>query len=472
MLNIEKIIRTIEDNSLITKGDKVVVAVSGGPDSVCLLHILLALKNRYELQLYVAHFNHNFRGLEAQKDAQYVADLCEELEVMCFVKSENVAVYAKENNLSDEEAGRIKRYEFFREVKKKTSANKIAVGHNFNDQAETVLMRLLRGAGLQGLSAIHYKRGDVIRPLLDVEREDIEDYCVVNELNPKTDITNLKPVYHRNKIRLELIPYLKENYNPNLLEALVRTAKILKADSDYLDSQAYDIFKLICSMDSNEKISIPIPSIDIMHVAMKTRLFRLASERLVGKREVFSYTHIQSILALVSKKNTGKRLQLPMGITALINYDKLIFTTSSEIEYDYSYKLKVDELVEINELGAVFTAKILNRTAMKKINVDNNKKIFDFDKVKNDLIIRNRNVGDVFRPLGMKGKKKLKDFFIDNKVERSERSKTALICDGGKIMWVVGHRISDYYKVTKQTTTFLLIEYHDEKATKMYYRNK
>jgi tRNA(Ile)-lysidine synthase len=295
-----------------------------------------------------------------------------------------------------------------------------------------------------------------------VKREDIETYCDENSLMPKTDITNLKPVYHRNKIRLELIPYLKENYNPNLLESLVRTSKILKADSDYLDSQAYDIFKLISTLDSNEKISIPISSIEILHMAMKTRLFRLATEKLVGKREVFSYTQMQSILALVSKKITGKRLQLPMGITALINYDKLIFTTSSEIDYDYSYKLEVDEFVKVNELGATFTAKILNMAEMKKINVANNKKMFDFDKVKKDLIIRNRNVGDVFRPLGMKGKKKLKDFFIDNKVERSERSKTALICDGGKIMWVVGHRISDYYKVTKQTTTFLLIEYHED----------
>ncbi|MGV8145178.1 MAG: tRNA lysidine(34) synthetase TilS [Alkaliphilus sp.] len=460
MLNVEIVVNTIKEHGLLTKGDKVVVAVSGGPDSVCLLHMLTTLKSRYELQLYVTHLNHNFRGLEAQKDAQYVSDLCERLSVMCFVKSENISAYAKKNNLSDEEAGRIKRYEFFNEVKIKVGANKIAVGHNLNDQAETVLMRLLRGAGLQGLSSINYKRDDVIRPLLDVRREDIEKYCEANNLTPRTDITNLEPIYHRNKIRLELIPYLKENYNPNLIESLVRTAKILKADSDYLDSQAYDMFKLISEVDSDMKVIIPIQSIDVLHVAMKTRVFRLAAKRLVGRREVFSYTNIQNILELVSNRNTGKELQLPMEITAKISYDKLIFTTLKEVDHDYIYELRIERPVKVNEVGTTFVAKQINKKEMKEIGIAKNKKVFDFDKVKNILIIRNRNEGDIFRPLGMKGTKKLKDYFIDNKIERTERSKIALICDGGKIMWIVGQRMSDYYKITKNTTKFLLIEYH------------
>ncbi|MCD5414799.1 MAG: tRNA lysidine(34) synthetase TilS [Clostridiales bacterium] len=462
MLSIEKVTDAIEEHNLLNKGDKVVVAVSGGPDSVCLLHLLCALKDRYEMKLYVAHLNHNFRGIEAQKDAQYVANLCEELNVICFVKSVNVTSYAKQNHMSDEEAGRIKRYEFFNEVKEKVGANKIAVGHNLNDQAETLLMRLLRGAGLQGLSSIWHKRGDVIRPLLDVEREDIEEYCSVNNLTPRIDATNLKPVYHRNKIRLELMPYLKENYNPNLTESLARTAKIFKEDSDYLDLQANENFELISTIDNDDKVTIPIAFLDTLHGAMKTRVFRLAAERLVGRREVFTYMQIQNILALVDNNSTGKKLQLSMAITATISYDKLIFTTTTnDADAEYLYRLEIGGFVKVDVLNTTFKAKLVNENAIKDVGASKSKKFFDFDRIINGLCIRNRKQGDIFKPLGMKGTKKLKNFFIDKKIDREERDKIALVCDGERIMWVVGHRISDYYKITKNTTRFLLIECYE-----------
>ena len=202
----EKVLSTINKHNLIESGDKIVIGISGGPDSVCLLHILSRLKDKLDIELYAAHLNHQIRGIEAQKDALYVSDICDKMGITYFLKSIDVPKYCEDNNLSIEEGARKLRYEMFDEIKQKTKSNKIAVGHNLNDQAETILMRIMRGTGLQGLRGIEYARENgVIRPLLDIERKDIEEYCEVHNLNPRIDESNLENIYTRNKIRLEFI---------------------------------------------------------------------------------------------------------------------------------------------------------------------------------------------------------------------------------------------------------------------------
>src|SRR5699024_6346005 len=201
----EKVLNTINKYNLIESGDKIVIGISGGPDSVCLLHILNRLKDKLDIELYAAHLNHQIRGIEAQKDALYVSEICKEMGIIYFIKSIDVPKYCEENSLSIEEGARKLRYEMFDEIKQKTRSNKIAIGHNLNDQAETVLMRIMRGTGLQGLRGIEYIReNSIIRPLLDIERKDIEQYCEVHNLNPRIDESNLENIYTRNKIRLEL----------------------------------------------------------------------------------------------------------------------------------------------------------------------------------------------------------------------------------------------------------------------------
>ncbi|WP_300277188.1 tRNA lysidine(34) synthetase TilS, partial [Peptacetobacter sp.] len=218
-----KFVETIDKHNMISDGDKIIVALSGGPDSVCLIHLLNRLKESRNLEIYAAHLNHQIRGIEAQMDAMYVSELCNKLNIPVFIKSVDVPAYCEKNGLSLEEGARKVRYEMLYEIKRRTGSNKIAVGHNMNDQAETVIMRIMRGTGLQGLRGIEYVREDgIIRPILDIERKDIEEYCTKNELDPKIDKTNLESIYTRNRIRLELIPYMKEHFNGNVIESIVR----------------------------------------------------------------------------------------------------------------------------------------------------------------------------------------------------------------------------------------------------------
>src|SRR3712207_2162004 len=220
---IEKVIHTIKQNNMFEVGDKVVVAVSGGPDSICLLHILYKLKEKLDISIVAAHINHCLRGEEADKDEEYVRKFCENLNIQCFIKKEDVHKISKDRGISCEMAGREVRYDFFSEVLNNVGANKIAVAHNANDQAETILMRMLRGTGLEGLIGIRAVRDNIfVRPIIDITRDEIEDYCYVNNLNPRIDKTNLENIYTRNKIRLELIPYIQKNFNSDVIEVLNR----------------------------------------------------------------------------------------------------------------------------------------------------------------------------------------------------------------------------------------------------------
>ncbi len=456
---LKQLLSTVEEHHLIKSGDKIVVAVSGGPDSVSLIHLLHNLKSRLGIQLYGAHLNHNIRGIEAQLDAQYVLNLCDELNIICFVKSVDVEAYAKGNQLTSEQAGRILRYEFFDEVLKKVEADKIAIAHNKNDQGETVLMRLLRGTGMQGLTAIQYQRDKVIRPLLDVHREEIEKYCLKHNLMPRTDLTNLTSIYHRNKIRRELIPYLEENYNPSVLESLVKTANILKEDYDYIEKQAEALYKDLVHFEKKDQVSFSIPALEKQHPAMKARMLRRAGEELLGKGELLTYQQVQNLLELLEKKQTGKTLHLPMDLQAGISYDKLIFSKEREEEVEsFKEELRLNDTTYVHALKASFELKVFPAEEVAKVSKDKFEKHFDFDKFQQSIIVRNRRDGDRFWPLGLSGKKKLKDFFIDCKVERRERDLIPLICDGKDIVWVVGYRISDKYKITDKTQQILSIK--------------
>ncbi len=454
---LDKIRETIEKYDLIEKGDKIVVAISGGPDSVCLLHALYQLREEYNLKLYGAHLNHNFRGIEAQLDARYVSDLCEDLDILYFIKSVDVPLYAKEYGLSPEEAGRILRYDFFEEVAQRADVTKIAVAHNKNDQAETVLMRLLRGTGLQGLTAMHIKRGKIIRPLLNIDRESIERYCKIYNLSPRIDKSNLETIYYRNKIRLELIPYLEENYNPNIMANLVRTAEILKKDFDFIEEEAREIYINLIIAQNEYRLELPIKGIQELHNSLQSRVIRLAAEQLLGRQEILEYKHVQDVLELIQRGITGKKITLPMGLIAKISYKDICFTIEDQEDEVFHYELPIGGSFVLEEIDGTFTTRVVDREDITEISRDKYRKYFDYDEIKDVLNVRNRREGDRFYPLGLTGSKKLKDFFIDYKISRDEREKTPLVCDGDEIMWVVGLRISEKYKITDKTDRILEI---------------
>ncbi len=459
---ISKVRDTIKKNHLLDKGDTVLLGLSGGPDSVCLLHILNQLKKELDIKIYAAHLNHKIRGVEAQKDAMYVAKLCDEMGIICFIRAIDVPKYCEEKNLSLEEGARILRYNMFFEIKEKIKADKIAIAHNMDDQAETVLMRMMRGTGLQGLKGIEYKRSDgIIRPILDVYRQEIESYCGENQLNPRIDHTNLEDIYTRNKIRLKLIPYMEENFNPNLKESIARMANLLRDDSDYVDIKANELF-----LEIGEKLSQNIITLDLekflkVHKSLQNRIIRKSIHFILGNIKGIEQKHIEDVMHLAFESKVDLRINLPRGLMVYKKKNEILFTNEELLEkrISYNYKLPKSGYIKIKELNSLVESKIVNVEEVNTYQEDEYTKFFDVDKIYGNLTIRNRKDGDKIKILGLGGNKKIKDLFIDLKIPRENRNKVPILCDEKGIIWVIGYRMSEDYKVDKSTQRILKVTY-------------
>ena len=451
---------TIINHKLLDIDDNIVIGVSGGHDSMTLLYVLESLKDELKFNIYVAHINHGVRGSESDGDEDYVKSICKKLNIPFYSHKTNMDEYAKKHKLTSEEAGREIRYYFFRKILKELGGGKIAVAHNKNDQAETLIMRFIRGTGIDGLRGMEYKNGDIIRPLLDIDRSYIEKYCDDNGITPRIDKTNFQPIYGRNKVRLELIPYIQKTFNKGIIDTLYRTSTIMKNDSDFLQEYTENKYSKMLEKESESKIYLNIEKFYSLHQSIKTRVVRYAIERLNGSIKGLEEKHIKDILNLVSSKVTGKKINITNNIVVKISYNNLIIEKSEKVEdIRYNYKLDVNSTINILELGSSIKSKM---TSVSSIKIDENNdfiKYFDYDKVKNNLYIRNRIDGDRFRPIGMKGSKKLKDFFIDEKVPRDYRNTIPLVVDDEDILWIVGLRISENYKITSNTKNILVLEY-------------
>lgn len=385
----EKVLKYIKENNLIKYGDKIVVGLSGGPDSVCLLHILSTLKDEFNLEIYSAHVNHMIRGDEAFRDEKYSKELSESLGIKHFVKRIKVEEFAKENKMTCEEAGRFVRYRFFDEILKEVSGNKIALAHNMNDNAETILMNIIRGTGTLGLVGIPVKRDNkYIRPILCLTREEIERYCSENNLNPKIDSTNNETIYTRNKVRLELIPYIKDNFNSNIIENLNRLSKIVKEEEDYFNCVVNDLLK---TYSNNNKFKIEI--FNKQHIAIKRRLIRTIIEKTFGNLKGIEQKHIDDCIELIEKNETGKCIVLPHDLCCKIEYGNFIIEKFKNDDLiDYEYKLKIPGELFIKEINAHIQTNVLENLNNVKDNAFI--KYYDYDKIGNDIVIRNRRQGD------------------------------------------------------------------------------
>jgi tRNA(Ile)-lysidine synthase len=430
---IKQMLKTIEAEDLIHKGDKIVVAVSGGPDSVCLLHALWSIKEEYNLALYVCHLNHMLRGEMADADAEYVKTLSDELGLDSFIFTEDIEAYAHSTKMSFEEAAREKRYELFDLVCKQTGATKIAVAQNKNDQAETLLMRLFRGSGLEGLTAIKFKRDHIIRPILGVSREMIEAYCLEHQLKTRTDHTNFETDYTRNKIRLELIPYIKEHFNSNIIEGLYQTTQLLNQDLSYIEQTVDDIYKTI------NKKTIKLDDLSLDDAILSRLIRRLLSDQ-TGSLKGVTFDQINALLDMIKNRKHGNKMNIK-GLWFEISYADLLIG-QDHIRNESSVLLT-------NQPVQMFDQQIERVT---KGDSSENLIVIDTDKIKGQLQVRSRQNGDRFKPLGMSGHKKLKDFFIDLKIPVHKRDQIVLLCDDERIIWVIGYRLSEDYKVTAKTT--------------------
>ena len=461
--------KTISRYRMLNKRDKVVVACSGGPDSVALLYLLNELKEKLDLRLFVAHFNHKLRGKESDLDEKFVRKLASFLKLKIFVKSIEVKKEAKRRRLSLEECARVLRYGFLNQIADKIGAQRIALGHNSDDQAETVLMRLIRGSGSLGLSGIPPIKERIIRPLIEIKREEIEKFLTEKKIEYRIDSSNLRPDFLRNKVRLHLLPIIEKEYNPKIKEVLNRTAKILSAQERYLREEGLKCYRRVCLKEAEDKIILDLKRFFNYDISLKRIIIRLGLEKLKGDLTQFGFEPIESVLKLVEEKKSGKRVDLSKSsisgrkesIFADITKDHLAL--SKEKEKRYNFLISNFGKKNLNSLGLEINLEKLSDFSLAKIrrNKDQNVAYLDGDKLKFPLRLRSRKVGDSFKPLGFKGTKKVADFLVDKKVPRCERDKVLLLISNKKLAWIASFRISDEFKVTPPTKKVVKIKINE-----------
>jgi len=468
----EKVLQTIKKFDMLSFNDRILIGISGGPDSVTLLNVLLSFKKRYNLSFFIAHLDHMLRGKESDEDVNFVKNLAQELGLPCEVKSYNLTKIARKEHLTLEEAARKYRYKFYLETAKKFNTNKIALGHNADDQVETVLMRFLRGSGLEGLMGIPPVRGKIIRPLIECSRAEIEEYCKENKIGYRVDSSNKEVVYFRNKIRLELLPLLSKGYNKNIKDTMLHLRSIISEVSAYLNQETELLFKEVARRESPETVIIDLEKFTSLPLALKRRIIRKSIE--VVKRNLYSvsFRHNNEILKLTEYQLGEKEIYLPDNLRAKKIYNKIMIyekriskDQTEEIPTPWEYDILIPGETEIESLGIKVEIIILDSADIKSSLYFARKKskgefmeFIDYNKVKLPLKLRNRRSGDKFFPLKMKGLKKVKDFFIDNKIPKSHRDLIPILVDNeDQIIWIMGMRLDDRVKINSDTKKVLCV---------------
>ena len=454
---------------MLKRGDKVLIAVSGGQDSVALLHFLLQLRNNFNLSLHIFHLDHMLRGDASKKDAQFVEALAKKESLPSTILSFDVPSYVTEKNLSVEDGAREVRYMLFKKVADEIGVDKIALGHTADDQTETFLMRLLRGSGLKGLSAIPPVRDIFVRPLIEISRKEIEEYCKAQGIKFRVDASNFDLTYLRNKVRYDLIPYL-EKYNPNLRETTLQTIEVISDDEQFLDETASREFNRL-SLIENGLIRFSLKDLKSLPLAIRRRVLRIGLKVLKGDLEAVEFKHIKDIL-LDAEKMPKFRRDIPGHLSIIREYNELVLVRRGLLERKKYVEVILDEpgKIEVPELNIKLEMNVIEKKEDLFIRQHISKKesrlaerggvlvdCLDADKARFPINIRSRLPGDKFYPLGLKGEKKLQDYFVDAKLPERLRDYVPIVVSGGEIVWVVGHRIDDRFKVTKKTQRILKI---------------
>lgn len=455
-------LNTINKYNMLQKGDIILVGASGGADSTALLYFLSSLKENLSLNLSAVYVNHGIRGAEAEEDGLFVKNLCEKLGIAFFYESVNVPLFSKEHKITEEEAGRILRYSIFNKILSLKNGGKIALGHNLNDNAETVIMRLARGTGSKGLQGIPPVRENIIRPLIECERSLIENYCLNNNLCFRTDSTNLSDIYSRNKVRLNIIPELLK-LNPSALENILNTSVLLKEENSFIEKEtekAYTscVLRLGCGVILLDEEKLKSLDKIILKNVLRKSIFH------TGKSlKDISSKHIDMLCGLISK-NTGKKVNLPGLISAEKKYGSIeikAHLSEEKNKISFSFPLEKDSSFYIEEINKKITLQLKNKNFDK--NIDNLcTKTFNYDKITGRLEIRTRKPGDFIRINGAEKGKSLKTFFIDNKIPKDIRDSIPLIACGSDILWICGFRVSDFYKSDDSTLNTLFITLEDD----------
>lgn len=449
-----KFLKTIRTFNLFQENDHVLVAFSGGPDSSALLHLLLEFSKEFPLKIELAHFNHKLRGRESDEDEEFVKKEAERLGLPIHTGSDDVREYAKKRKINLEEAASILRYKFLKEKAKEIGAKKIVLGHTMNDQAETFLMRVLRGSGLKGLSSIFPVKDETfVRPLIEIKREEIEDYLKYKEIPSRLDSSNLSLKLLRNRIRFELIPYLEKRFGKRLVEHLSKSAQLIREEDEINRIVENEKYKELISRDNGLKLNLK--ELKDFPIPLQRRIVRRFIEEIKGNLRRVGFYHIE----LVRNLGKEKEANIPGKIVLKREGDWLLEKKKKHEKRDYILTWKIDSPLEINEAGIKLKARTIDFSGKEKFEFDDRKRAFvDFEKIKLPLIVRNRKEGDLFRPIGSPGKKKISEVFRQKGVLPEERDKLPLIISGEEIVWSPGIPVSENFRLTKETKKILLIE--------------
>jgi tRNA(Ile)-lysidine synthase len=458
----EDILSTIRRFSMLDPADKILVAVSGGPDSIALLHSLYSIRSSFGLKLHIFHLNHMIRGKNSAEDALFVQEQAQTLNVPLTSLSFDIPAYVKGRNQSLQDAAREVRYRLLDQVCDELRFNKIATGHNADDQVETFLMRIIRGAGLSGLTGIPPVRDRIIRPLIEVSREEIEKYLVDSKVGYRLDESNLKMDYLRNRVRHQLIPLCSEE-NKGFRDNVLNTIALFSGDEDFLKGIADQSFQEVAYYENEGILVLEHTGFSKLDVAIQRRILRKALELIKGDLKEIEFKHIESVLSEMDENGSGEA-DLPGGIVILNEYGNIVVASKEEI--DRQSRFENDE-VEINIPGitpipSLGVDMIAGLEDIQRVSVDRNKKgkkaYLDFRKVELPLQVRTRIPGDRFIPLGMSSEKKLQDYFVDNKIPKRKRNRIPIIESQGQIVWIGRMAIDDRVKVTKDTEKVLVLE--------------
>jgi len=456
---VHRILSAIREYRMLSGGETILIGLSGGPDSACLVHILNRLRDSLKLDLHAIYIDHGLRPGETEQEISFCKDFCDRLSVPFITKSIEVKAYAAEQKLNKQEAARLLRFRVFEETVYEVNAHKIALGHTSDDQAETLLMRLFRGAGSAGLASIPPVRKNIIRPLIDIQRKEIEQYLDDEKVGFITDSSNLKTDYLRNRIRLSLMPVLRE-FNPEITETLSKTAAIFRDEERYFEIIVTKTLMKLISRKTDSRIELFLSPFGSMDKVVIRRVLRRAIDATKGLRGI-SFIHIEDMIELIQSGNPGDRLFLPKGIRAIKDYSTFILTSEIPATLD-TYTLSVPGETILKEAGIVLKATVdetQEREATRETSgLWSAYGIFDADKLRFPLIARPRRDGDVFYPFGFGRRKKLQDFYVDMKVPRDERNRVPLIVSGEDIIWVVGYRGDERFKVTEETKKIVRFE--------------
>jgi tRNA(Ile)-lysidine synthase len=455
----DRVAATITKHSMLSGGEKVLVGLSGGPDSVCLLSVLHSVRKRFTLEISAAYIDHGLRPRETGKEVEFCRSLCERLKVPFYTKAINVKSYAQDRKMNMQEAARQLRYGAFEEISRDIGAGKIALGHTADDQAETLLMRLFRGSGPTGLSGIPPVRKNVIRPLIETGRGEIEKFLEDEKTEYITDSSNLKKNYLRNRIRLSLIPMLRE-YNPDIIETLSKTAAIFRGEERYFEILATKALMKLISRKTDSRIELFLAPLEIMDKAVMRRVLRRVIDETKGLRGI-SFIHIEDIIDLIKSGHSGDRIYLPKGIRVIREYSTLILTSESPVTLG-TYSLTVPGDVILKEAGILIKSSLTTAHELQTQGLNKELRtasgVFDADKLKYPLTVRPRKDGDFFYPAGFGRRKKIQDFFVDEKIPRDERDRVPLVISENDIIWVVGYRGDDRFKVGEGTEKVVRFE--------------